>query len=413
MNVQFIIIGDEILSGRTQDINTKFLGGFLLKQGHKLTKVITIGDDPKTMRETFLQATSEAQLVLTSGGVGPTLDDLTKKISAETFGKKLVESKAAEIVVIDNYLRFGREWNQKNFYHVFPEDYVPVPNPCGLAPGLLYFDQKKNFAIAHAPGVPREFYEMVQTQILPLAEKLLGANTTPTKQFCVRTHGVPEETIFFKLCPDLWQELEKFGKVSSLPHVVGVDIIITYDAKIFPTADADLRNIFLQTPLLPNIWHWGNESLPEIILQKATKKNITIGFAESCTGGLTSSRLTDLPGSSQIFKGSVVAYANELKINLLGVKENTLNKFGAVSTECALEMAVGAQKNLGVDLAISFTGIAGPTGGTTEKPVGAVCIGWAFNKNSGAEKFEFKGDRLKLKERFSERGLLKILELLN
>ena len=153
--------------------------------------------------------------------------------------------------------------------------------------------------------------------------------------------------------------------------------------------------------------------MPEIILQKATKKNITIGFAESCTGGLTSSRLTDLPGSSQIFKGSVVAYANELKINLLGVKENTLNKFGAVSTECALEMAVGAQKNLGVDLAISFTGIAGPTGGTTEKPVGAVCIGWAFNKNSGAEKFEFKGDRLKLKERFSERGLLKILELLN
>jgi nicotinamide-nucleotide amidase len=412
MKVQLIIIGDEILSGRTQDINTKFLGEFLLKQGHKLTKVITIGDDPETMREAFLKATGEAQLVLTSGGVGPTLDDLTKKVSAETFGKKLIESKEAEQVVVDNYLRFGREWNKKNSYHIFPEDYEAIANPSGLAPGLLYFDPNKKFAIAHAPGVPREFRDMVKEKILPRVETVLGKNAQLIKQFCVRTHSVPEEVIFFKMCPDLWAQLEKFGKVSSLPHVVGCDIIVSYDAEKFPHAVIDLKNIFQATPLVPNIWHWGNESLPEIILKKVLEQKINIGFAESCTGGLTSSRITDLAGSSNIFKGSIIAYANEIKINQLGVSPKTLEKFGAVSVECALEMAIGAQKNLGVDLAISFTGIAGPDGGTVEKPVGTVCIGWCYKNISGSEKFEFKGDRLKLKERFSERGLLKILQLL-
>ncbi len=162
-----------------------------------------------------------------------------------------------------------------------------------------------------------------------------------------------------------------------------------------------------------NVWQYGNLSLEEFIIKRAKEKNLTIAFAESCTGGLSASTLTDISGSSAVFLGSVVAYANKVKQNVLGVKEETIKEFGAVSIETAKEMAKGMKKISNADIVISFTGIAGPTGGSEEKPVGTVAIGWATNNSSDSKIYNFKGDRIKLKQRFCHRGLYKLLEIIN
>ena len=234
-------------------------------------------------------------------------------------------------------------------------------------------------------------------------------------QTVIRTQGVPEEKIFFELCPTLWSDLEKFGKVSSLPHTIGIDIVISYhgDAASHLVTQQKIKELIMTTPLKDNVWQWGNMNIAELVLEKAKNKKCTFAFAESCTGGLTSSKITDLPGSSAVFHGGIISYDNSVKENVLKVKTETLKNFGAVSIECAAEMARGARELLNTDFAVSITGIAGPTGGSPEKPKGTVAIGFASKDKSGAHLFHFPGDRIRLKERFSDKALLTMLELMD
>ncbi|MBY0416038.1 MAG: CinA family protein, partial [Bdellovibrionales bacterium] len=167
------------------------------------------------------------------------------------------------------------------------------------------------------------------------------------------------------------------------------------------------------TPLSEYVWQWGNLSIQELVLQKALEKKCTFSFAESCTGGLTSSKITDLSGSSAVFYGGVVSYDNSVKENVLKVKSDTLKNFGAVSIETATEMACGIREVLKTDYAVSISGIAGPTGGSTDKPVGLVAIGFSSREKSGAHLFQFPGDRIRLKDRFSDKALLVLLELMS
>lgn len=415
LSVTMIVVGDEILNGRTTDLNGSWLSKFLFKKGLHFKNLHFIRDDVEEINRTLTDSLKDSDIVITSGGIGPTLDDKTKNTLAHFFGKKIVERADIAQIVTDNYIRFGRTWSPStNHYHFFPEDFIGIPNPKGLAPGLgLFTDDKK--LILSGPGVPREFSEMVEIEFFSLIKKFYPDRFKENYQTVIRTQGVPEEKIFFELCPNLWSDLEKIGKVSSLPHTIGIDIVVGYygDSETSQKNDTKIKELILKTPLAPHVWQWGNKPINELVLNMAKAKKVTIAFAESCTGGLVSSKMTDLSGASEIFFGSVISYDNKIKENLLRVKKETLEQFGAVSVECAKEMAIGARELLKVDYAVSISGIAGPSGGSKEKPKGMVTIGYASAKSSGALEFNFPGDRIRLKERFSDQALLIMLRLMN
>lgn len=415
LNVSMIIIGDEILNGRTTDLNGSFLSKYLFKKGLNFKSMRFIHDDVDEINKALTDCMNESDIIITSGGIGPTLDDKTKKTLAQFFGKKIIERHDVASIVTQNYIQFGRTWNPtSNFYHFFPEDFIATNNPKGLAPGIAYFEKEKKKLILAGPGVPKEFSEIVDIEFFPLIKKFFNNKLKENYQTVIRTKAVAEEKIFFELCPTLWSELETFGKVSSLPHTIGIDIVVSYQGNFreHEIKQQKIKDIILNSALAPYVWQYGNIAINELVLEKALEKNVTFSFAESCTGGLTSSKITDLSGSSKVFMGAVVSYANEAKSNLLGVTIDSLNQFGAVSTVVAEQMAKGALQKFKTDYAVSLTGIAGPTGGSAEKPLGTLFIGYANQKKSGTISFQLPGDRIRRKERGSDIALLTLLDLI-
>ena len=419
LKVSMIVIGDEILNGRTADLNGSWLSKYLFQKGLVFHSLRFIHDDITEINKALSDSMEESDIIITSGGIGPTVDDKTKSTLANFFHKKIIERNDVAEIVTQNYLNFGRTWApNSNFYHFFPEDFIATNNPRGLAPGITYYESSRKKLIMAGPGVPREFTEIVDHEFFPLIKKHFHDRFQENFQTVIRTMGVAEEKIFFELCPTLWSDLEHFGKVSSLPHTIGIDIVISYNGNISDHQKKQnaIQGLIEKSALKDYVWQYGNRPVNELVLQQALEKKITFAFAESCTGGLTSSKITDLSGSSEVFMGAVVSYANAAKSDLLGVKESTLKKFGAVSIEVATEMARGALEKFHVDYAVSLTGIAGPSGGSTEKTVGSVVIGFASrNANeivSGAKSFQFPGDRIRRKERFSDMALLTLLHLI-
>lgn len=415
LNVSMIVIGDEILNGRTTDLNGSWLSKYLFKKGLNFKAIRFIHDDIEEMNKALNDSINESDIIITSGGIGPTLDDKTKNALASFFNKKIIERQDVAEIVTQNYIQFGRSWSPgHNHYHFFPEDFIATNNPRGLAPGIAYFENKMKKLILAGPGVPREFSEMVDVEFLPLIDKFFPERFQQNFQTVIRSIGVAEEKIFFELCPNLWQDLEKFGKVSSLPHTIGIDIVVSYNGNSLEheKKQADIQNLIAQSSLGPHVWQYGNLGLNEMVLLLARQKKLTFAFAESCTGGLASSKITDLPGASEVFMGAVVSYANQAKTHLLNVTPKTIEEFGAVSIETATEMAIGARAQFKTDFAVSISGIAGPDGGSKEKPAGTVVIGYANNKKSGARLFILPGDRVRRKERFADMALLTLLELM-
>jgi nicotinamide-nucleotide amidase len=412
MKFELICIGDELLSGRTQDKNGHCLASFLENQGLKLNRITTISDDISEICDALTSAFSRSSVVILSGGLGPTKDDLTKAALATFFKVKLIEDLNAKRIAEKNYRRKGLKFiKESTFYHLIPQGFISCDNPKGLAPGLIKIDKSKT--LLAAPGVPWEFSTMVEKVFFPLLNKSMGNNRKKFGKITIRTQGIPEENIFFKLVPNLWDELSHFGKVASLPTVLGVDIVVSnIDKSKFPRFQNQIKKIVQKSPLNSFIWQFGEISLEEAIIHMARKKNLMIGAAESASGGLISHRLTNIPGCADNYMGSIVAYSNNSKIKNLRVKPSTLKKFGSVSKEVAREMAIGAQNALAADLTVSVTGFAGPAAGEKNKPVGLVCIGWAKGKNSGAESFNFKGDRATLKSIFTQKSLFLLLKKL-
>ena len=230
----------------------------------------------------------------------------------------------------------------------------------------------------------------------------------------IRTKKIPEEKIFKEVDPLLWEKLEKYGEISSLPNLMGVDIGVKIKSRNqdeMAKNVAAVMKIIEESPIKQSVWHFGPESLEEKIVVLANQKKIRFGFAESATGGLCSHRITNISGSSQCFLGSVICYDEKVKQHVLGVSAGTLEKCTAVSNQCAKEMADGLKKNFSLDIAISITGFAGPGGGNDKYPVGSVCIGKSVQKgDTSAEFFNFKGDREILKQRFSQAALHVLLE---
>lgn len=412
--VECIIIGDELLSGRTNDANGPVLARLCQRIGAQLRRVHVIGDDLTEIESTLKQASQNADIVVCSGGLGPTPDDRTKNALAQLLKVPLDDHAHARALLKVHYGRLKREWTQEtNHYHLIPKGVTPIHNSKGLAPGLLAKNEDAVFLFL--PGVPLEFEAMLEEHLLELASSLapeMKARPTVT----IRTHGVPEEKIFGQLCPGLWEQCESFGKLSSLPHYSGVDLVISAKEQMSEEAknqwEDDIKKMIHSSALVDYVWQWGELSLPSYLLEKCREKKWTLGFAESCTGGLASSMITDIPGSSDVFLGSIICYANEIKQSLLGVKEQTLQEHGAVSTQCAQELAIGALETCSVDMAISFSGIAGPGGGSEQKPVGTVAIAVATKEGVTSELFHFHGGRTHLKKRFAAKGMQMALKKL-
>jgi nicotinamide-nucleotide amidase len=418
LNVSMIVIGDEILNGRTSDLNGRWLSTFLFQKGLNFKTLRFIHDDEEEMKKALSDSLKESDIVITSGGIGPTLDDKTKKTLAQYFQKKIIERDDVAQIVIENYRQFKREWTPShNHYHYFPEDFIATKNPLGLAPGLVYFSdslEDESKLIMSAPGVPREFMDMVAMEFLPLMGHFFPNRFKENFQTVIRTKGVPEEKIFFELCPTLWTELEHFGKVSSLPHTIGIDIVISYhgDSLLHQKKQEQIKSLIEKSALGEHVWQYGNKALNELVFDYALKHRFTFSLAESCTGGLMSSKITDLAGASDVFLGAVVSYTNTVKEQILHVNPLTIQQFGVVSPEVAIEMAKGAREQFKSDFAVSLTGLAGPSGGTNECPLGSVVIGYCSQHKKGAKTFHFPGDRMRRKERFSEMALLVLWELM-
>lgn len=410
MKVGLLIIASEILDGKIMDLNTKFLGEFLRQHHLELQITLTVKDIEADIHLGLKTLFESCDLIITSGGLGPTLDDLTKVTIASYLGRKISFSTEAEKIAQDNYRRFDREIPGKDHgYNYLPDGFIALSNSTGMAPGL--FAEHSDHFIFSAPGVPREFKTMIQDHLMKLISSKIVTSFIETVS--VRTKRVPEEKIFGEVDKSLWEKLSAYGDVSSLPILYGVDIGVKIRAQNMTELQkkkAAVLKIIDESPIKPHVWHIGMESIEEVIVALALKKKKTFGFAESCTGGLCSHRITNVSGSSQSFLGSVISYDNSVKTQLLSVQEKTLKNFGAVSIETAREMASGLAQELKVDIAISITGIAGPGGGSSLKPVGTVCIGSSILGVTQAENLKFFGDREQLKNRFSQAALMKLLE---
>ena len=413
MKATLLIIGDEILTGKTRDINGFWLSNFLSKVGIELSLISVVQDGDESINSALEVALRDSDIVFTSGGLGPTKDDITKNVIAKFFNKEIIYDEESVQLVTNLYKKFDRPWTtETNEYHFYPKDFKLTDNLNGFAPGLSFIENGK--AIFSAPGVPREFSSMVENIFLPMIKDNFSKESlSPIKILPIRTRGIPEEKIFSELCPNLWEDLSKIAKVSSLPHLLGVDIVLYIKESEYKEKVKLAKKVISETELSQHIWQYGDLELEELIVNICKEKKITIGFAESCTGGLTSSKITNVSGSSSVFLGSIISYANEIKTNLLNVEEKTLRNYGAVSLECAKEMALGVRKVLKADYTISFTGIAGPGGGSEYKPVGTVGIGWSGPNETSSKIYNFKGDRIGLKERFSRAGLFKLLDQIN
>ncbi len=415
MKAQIIIIGDELLNGSIQDKNIQPLTHWLDGLGFECNQILITKDREDLLLAAMESAWEKADLVISTGGLGPTKDDITKQVMGKLTQSSMKEDPNAEALVRELYARRGKEWHRElNHYHILPEKVQPFDNPKGFAPGLMIKDQVKRKLFLATPGVPRELFAMIEETLPQLIEEFFPQIDRGDKVVTLRTYGVPEEVIFNQLCPGLWEELEKYGKVSSLPQIMGVDIHIKlHDHSDYPKKREAIIDHVNLTALKENIWAYEFKLLEEVIVEKAAAKNLKIGFAESCTGGLVAHRITNVAGSSQIFMGSLVTYSNEAKMSCLGVLAKTLDNWGAVSEQTASEMALGAREKLNLDIALSLTGIAGPGGGTEEKPVGTVCIGVATANENTAKRYNYVGDRELLKQRFAQAALMKALKIID
>jgi len=404
LKLEFILIGDELLSGHKKDANLHQLTGLLSQRGLSLRYVQVIGDKMPDIIQAMNLAASRSQIIITSGGLGPTRDDLTKDALAESFNLPLMHSPEAAQVVLSHYQRVGRDCRfEINRYDQIPKESEALFNPVGFAPGIYFENNENKFNILLAPGVPKEFHAIIDHHL----DKILKFHShfKAKKQLCWKTFGIPEEKIFSELCPTLWSDLAKMGRVASLPHLSGVDITLTLDADRYESLKTTIDQVIHSSGLTPYIWTKEKISLPEFVVQLAKKKKVTFSFVESCTGGMASHLVTLISGCSEVFKGSIVSYQTQIKNSLLEI-DSSITQEDGVNELTAQAMSLNGKKKLHADYCLSFTGFAGPNGGTKDNPVGRLWLCLTDKEgNHLIKKLDLIGNRQDRIERFTYAGL--------
>lgn len=401
MHAEIISIGNELLSGKTVNTNATFISQKLYEIGISTRWVQTVGDDAESIRQGLDIALKRADIILITGGLGPTHDDITKKVVADYFGSRLVENKDVLRSVEQKFARRGIPMPEINRNQALvPEGARLMENRVGTAPGMIFSRGKQLVFVM--PGVPQEMKAMVEESVIPLLQKKCPSCRLQVNLF--RTTGIPESAIFERLAGGL----KKFAsyEIAFLPQYTGVDIRVIRKGDDIrdETKFREFREL-LEKNIGEYIYTTDTRGLEEVVGALLNERGWSIAVAESLTGGLVQDKITNVPGSSHYFMGGVVAYSNEAKMKFLQVQEDSLRKYGAVSDVVAREMAAGVRAAFGTDLAVSTTGIAGPTGATPTKPVGLMYVGFASGDKIVARKFQFGNNRIINKQRSAQAAL--------
>ena len=410
MRAEIITVGTEILLGDIVNTNSQFLAKELANLGVEVYYQGTVGDNEDRLLESLEESLHRSDMVITTGGLGPTKDDLTKETAAKLFNQELVfhEESWCEIEAYFNKLgKVPTENNKKQAY--FPKEAIVLKNNNGTAPGAIL--KKDNKTVIVLPGPPREMKPMFEESVKPylqyLTDDILVSKT-------LRFYGIGESSLENAIIDIINEQ----SNPTVAPYAKDTEVTLRITAKAISEEVAmDLINPVIdkiEDRVGQYIYSQGDSTLEDTVAEMLVNKNLTISVAESCTGGMVSSNLINYPGISSVFMEGCITYSNEAKMKSLGVKKETLDKFGAVSEETAREMAEGIARRYNTNIGISTTGIAGPEGGTKEKPVGLVYFGIYINGKVKAKRYIFNGSRQQVRLRATKTILNDLrLELIN
>ena len=404
MIAEIVAIGTELLMGQIVNTDAQYLSRRLQSLGVSVYYHTTVGDNPQRMRETLAQALSRSDIVITTGGLGPTQDDLSKEIAAELMNLPMLFDEESWHTIEGYFARMGRICPPNNKKQaMFASGCTILPNACGTAPGCMI--EKNGKIIIQLPGPPHEMADMFERQVY---EKLAQRTGGCIASRYVRIYGLGESHVA-QLC-DEWIRCESGVTVAPYCQLGECQLRVTARGEterealdqVLPVVDAIVRTL---GESVYAVTHTSEGSMEEIAGKALTERGLTVATAESCTGGLVAAKLVNYPGISQALGEAHVTYANEAKIRYCGVKRETLEQYGAVSEQTAAEMAQGLRERSGADIAVSTTGIAGPTGGTKEKPVGLVYVGCADRYGVRVEKLQLTGSRERVRNLSALRAL--------
>ncbi len=402
MRAQIVSIGNELLLGFTVNSNAAYLGRRLAEIGVRVERVVTVGDETEAIVKA-LQDAFASDVVIATGGIGPTHDDVTVEAVAAFLGADLETRGEVLDRIRKAFEERGTPMPESSRKQArVPRGSILIDNPVGMAPGLHVKREGRHLFVL--PGVPDEMRAMMESYVLPTLRPLAKGRCTVAR--VLRTTGIYESALFDQL-GDVG-EIERLGvQVAFLPGAEGVDVRLVAEADSQERAEAILDRAEKAVRRRIGRWIYGvaEKGLEEVVAELFFRTGKLVATAESCTGGLLANRLTDVSGSSKYFERGVVAYSNRAKVEILGVSEETLKAYGAVSGQTAVEMAQGVRRISGADLGVSTTGIAGPTGGTPEKPVGLVFVGFSDGERSYALEYRFRRDRLFNKMRATQAAL--------
>ena len=389
--VEVITVGSELLHGLVPNTNLDLVGGLLAEAGLWPSYHATVGDDPEHLGEAFRTAVHRADLVIVTGGLGPTQDDITRKVIATVFRRRLILDRAVLDQIRGRFRERGMDMPPMNESQaLIPRGANVIENPRGSAPGLHFAHlETEIFAL---PGVPSEAEAMVRAYVVPFLKNRNPGLVSGLR--VVRTIGIGESALAERLQGFELEEPEL--RLGTIARASGVDLHVSassVDAMWLQGAlDRGERKLLERAG--SHAYALGSQTLAEVVAEALLNRKLTLATAESFTGGQVGAAVVATPGSSRYYQGGVIAYSNESKETLLGVSKETLRRHGAVSAEVAKEMAQGARERLGASCSVSTTGIAGPDGGTPEKPVGLCFLGFSSaGEGEAAERFLFGGSR--------------------
>jgi nicotinamide-nucleotide amidase len=411
MQAELITIGDEILIGQIIDSNSAWMATELNKIGVKVKQITSVSDDEAHILAAFKDAEGRADLIITTGGLGPTKDDITKKTLAKYFqsNEMILHEPTLEIVKVI-FAKYKAPLLDVNIQQAMvPDNCEVLLNEQGTAPGILFRRNQKIFI--SLPGVPYEMMNLMSAKVIPLIQDQF--KLPPVYHQTILTAGVGESFLAEKI-KDIEAALPVHIKLAYLPKLGSVRLRLSTNQSATSAIIAEVDDFINQIiQRIPDVWI-AKEDIPieKVILNLMKQYQLTLSVAESCTGGTISQMFTQHAGSSAVFAGGGVVYSYELKSKLLGVKPETLAKFGAVSEETITEMVIGALQNFSTDYAIAVSGIAGPDGGTSDKPVGTVWIAVANKDKIVAKKFIFGNKRTQNIERSAMAALNLLFRLL-
>ena len=404
MKAYIITIGDEILLGNTLNTNAAYIGEQLSEISIPVIKTSVVGDDNPSIYSEIRLASETTDLIIITGGLGPTHDDVTRKSVVDFFNTELVENQE---VLEDIKLMFEKRKRKVTNVNLdqakVPKIAEVIRNRLGTAPGLWIEHENKIFIVM--PGVPYEMQGMMESTVIPKLSERKDIEQKIFKKKMILTTGIPESTLYERL-GDL-DELLQGSKLAFLPNQYGVKLRISAEGEDEKFVNEKMMEIEQKIRAKAGRFIYGvGEDLLEAVLGKLLmERELKIATAESCTGGLIGNMITNISGSSKYFERGIICYSNAAKVELLKVDEDVLAEYGAVSQEVAMQMAEGVKSTSGADIGISTTGIMGPTGATTDKPVGLVYIGYCDEKVCTSKKFIFGDDRLLNKQRTAQAAL--------